>query len=266
MVTWTSQITPYSASRPNSQQLCSSRAVRRHIHFVDQTVWAQRASDPEGGLLEHVQANHITLLVQGGATVKAAQELARHSTPSLTLGVYTKLGVHDLTVALENLPDLRPVSEPPEQLLATGTDSGEGIGAGATAPPLKPQQLARETTRAAAASCDLAGGGSRAVREHKSLSAAEKRDVAQPPATSREKATDRTRTENLRFTKSGPQLRKPSSFHVLRGRGRASWGGACAAARGRPATHETADRLAPHAIGPPCSARRRRSVPRNDLD
>ena len=64
----------------------------------------------------------ITALVKGGAGVKAAQELARHSTPTLTLGVYSKLGVHDLAGALDVLPTL--TADPPAraELRATGTD------------------------------------------------------------------------------------------------------------------------------------------------
>ena len=38
--------------------------------------------------------------------MKAAQELARHSDPKLTLNVYTKLSIHDLTGALSALPNL----------------------------------------------------------------------------------------------------------------------------------------------------------------
>ena len=54
-----------------------------------------------------------------------AQELARHSTPTLTIGRYAHARLHDLTAALDSLPDL---AMPPEtkitpQAVATGTDA-----------------------------------------------------------------------------------------------------------------------------------------------
>lgn len=51
-----------------------------------------------------LRATYITLLVRGGASVRVAQELARHSDPKLTMNIYTKLGIHDLTGALSSLP------------------------------------------------------------------------------------------------------------------------------------------------------------------
>jgi hypothetical protein len=44
-----------------------------------------------------------------------AQELARHSDPKLTMNVSTKLGIHDLSGALESLPGV-------EQMRRTGTE------------------------------------------------------------------------------------------------------------------------------------------------
>ena len=53
-----------------------------------------------------LRTTYITLLVKGGASVKVAQELARHSDPKLTMNVYSKLGIHDLTGALGALPGM----------------------------------------------------------------------------------------------------------------------------------------------------------------
>jgi integrase len=68
-----------------------------------------------------LRAQFITLLVTGGAGMRAAQTLARHSTAELTLGVYTKLRPDDERRALEVLPDLAPESSR-ESAEATGTD------------------------------------------------------------------------------------------------------------------------------------------------
>ncbi len=69
---------------------------------------------------------YISGIVAGGASAKAAQELARHSTPSLTIGRYSHARLHDLTGALEALPSLQPEPESTDQqraaLRATGTE------------------------------------------------------------------------------------------------------------------------------------------------
>ncbi len=54
-----------------------------------------------------LRATYVTLLVKAGGSVKAAQELARHSDPKLTMNTYAKLGVHDLAGASDSLPGLK---------------------------------------------------------------------------------------------------------------------------------------------------------------
>ncbi len=51
-----------------------------------------------------LRMTYVTSLVRGGASVKVAQTLARHSTPVLTLNTYTVLGMDDLVSALNALP------------------------------------------------------------------------------------------------------------------------------------------------------------------
>ena len=64
----------------------------------------------------------MTNIVASGADgAKTAQELARHSTPTLTFNVYAHARLHDIASAVERLPD--PFSsQHPESLAATGTD------------------------------------------------------------------------------------------------------------------------------------------------
>jgi integrase len=72
----------------------------------------------------HAQRHtYISGIVAGGASVKTCQELARHSTPVLTIGRYSHARLHDLTGALDSLPDLQP-QEPTtaQEARATGTD------------------------------------------------------------------------------------------------------------------------------------------------
>ena len=65
---------------------------------------------------------YVTRVVRSGASVKVAQDLARHSTPMLTLGVYTHLTVHDHTAALAALPAIDAAGPKCETAKATGTD------------------------------------------------------------------------------------------------------------------------------------------------
>ena len=65
---------------------------------------------------------YITRLVQSGTSVKVAQELARHSTPTLTLGRYSHIGLHDTSKALDALPSLMPIIPEAQAMRKTGTD------------------------------------------------------------------------------------------------------------------------------------------------
>jgi hypothetical protein len=64
----------------------------------------------------------VTNLVASGASVKTCQTLAQHSTPTLTIGLYAKVSLHDIKGAVENLPDVTPWESSPEPLAMTGTD------------------------------------------------------------------------------------------------------------------------------------------------
>jgi len=69
---------------------------------------------------------YVSRLVKSGANVKVAQELARHSTPMLTLGRYAHIEVLDQTKALAALPSIDAVSDGREAARATGTE-GEPV-------------------------------------------------------------------------------------------------------------------------------------------
>lgn len=100
----------------------AERAERERSDFLKHT-------DTDGRVIDFHAARHtyISEIVAGGASVKVAQELARHSTPVLTIGRYAHARLHDLTGALEALP--RQTSQEPPSALdcqqATGTDGIE---------------------------------------------------------------------------------------------------------------------------------------------
>jgi hypothetical protein len=66
---------------------------------------------------------YITELVASGASVKTCQELARHSTPTLTIGRYGHTRLADVVGAVEALPVVATAAAQEQaQGLATGTD------------------------------------------------------------------------------------------------------------------------------------------------
>jgi hypothetical protein len=69
---------------------------------------------------------YFSRIVRSGATAKAAQALARHSTVTLTLGRYAHVGLYDLAAAVNDLPAIVPPSSRSNAsvgvLRATGTD------------------------------------------------------------------------------------------------------------------------------------------------
>ena len=67
-----------------------------------------------------LRATYVTNLIRGGASVKTTQTLARHSTPVLTIGLYTKTDDDDKSKALGAMPsDLRRADP------ADGNDMGK---------------------------------------------------------------------------------------------------------------------------------------------
>ena len=95
---------------------------------------------------------YISGVVAGGASVKTAQELARHSTPVLTIGRYSHARLHDLQGALESLPDLTgnpdPASEGNREVLhATGTGDARGESSGPQRPVSSPEGRDQKSTQ-----------------------------------------------------------------------------------------------------------------------
>ncbi len=84
---------------------------------------------PDGPLYADFHAlrhSYVALLDKSGATLKEAMQLARHSDPKLTMAVYGRARLNDLTAAVGKLPSLLtgPTSGQQERnaLAATGTD------------------------------------------------------------------------------------------------------------------------------------------------
>ena len=87
---------------------------------------------------------YVTWLSMSGRPVKVVQELARHSTPLLTLGVYTHVSDLDRTAALGLLPDLTR-AEPQRQAKAvTSVTVPEGCAAPALHSHVTPLRAAAQ--------------------------------------------------------------------------------------------------------------------------
>ena len=69
--------------------------------------------------------SYVTALAISPAPVKVVQSLARHSTPTQTLGIYAHVGLFDQTIALDALPGQAGPDAPKTEagrMAATGTD------------------------------------------------------------------------------------------------------------------------------------------------
>lgn len=175
----------------------SVRRERRGSDFL-------RVEDVQGRRVDFhaLRATYITMLVMSGASVKEAQELARHSDPKLTMNVYTKLGIHDLGAALDRMPTIRPPASDPNEtatMAATGT-----LGVKVHTPEAQQyrQQFGRETTRDSAARCDGIGKPKAHAGDAKPLPLNAQGDSVRADAGEDGKATYWTRTSDLSFTKA----------------------------------------------------------------
>jgi integrase len=110
-----------------------------------------------------LRVTFVSTLVRAGVDARTVQALARHSTPTLTLGIYAKLASGAEREALARLPDLAPPVEG-DAALATGTEnslaSSLAFDAAGTLRAL-PLHAARDATEGVPESEDGGGGGNR---------------------------------------------------------------------------------------------------------
>ena len=139
---------------------------------------------------------YISAVVAGGASVKTAQELARHSTPTLTIGRYSHARLHDLVGALDALPKLTTAQARSEPTLATGTDLDRPQPKGVQ--QIR-QQLQHEPTRDGATPCEEMPHDHKAGNDRKALSITAVCDDVRDNAKGSANAPRRTRTFNTRI-------------------------------------------------------------------
>lgn len=155
--------------------------------------------DAEGCVVDFhaLRGTYITALVKGGASVKVAQELARHSDPKLTMNVYTSLGIHDLAGALDALPSVVDDRPGTERLRATGTYDGSATDAPID-PHQYPHQLERGTVRSHATACAKDSNTAGSAHRRKPLPVRGEREQARSRAVGCDNSGDWIRTSDLR--------------------------------------------------------------------
>ena len=164
----------------------AERTEREGSDFLRDVDVAGRVAD-----FHALRVYFITRLVETGATLKEAMELARHSDPKLTLKTYARVGMHNLGRVLDRLPGTARPNRDAETLRATGTDAadaaeprsrntgatrlaainGDGVRASATGPGRHAGAHRRATislsggcgnsVRSGATGCENAEGGTR---------------------------------------------------------------------------------------------------------
>ena len=126
-----------------------------------------------------------------GAHPKAVQAVMRHSSITLTMDTYGHLFPGQEADTVARFADY----------MGDGTEALRATGTADTDPQLYPRQLGRDSQRDGARGCDETNDTRRENEERKSLRAANKRDEVRSNATPNDKATERIRTVDLRFTK-----------------------------------------------------------------
>ena len=155
-------------------------------------------TDAQGRVVDFhaLRATYITLLVKGGAPMKVAQDLARHSDPKLTMNVYTMLGIHDLTGALDSLPGETPSVRDDEPMRATGTCDAMPAESGSADPRSRLRSSSANPHHPAQRSASHREDGPLPFDARKSLRGADQRSSARSGAAARGNAPRRTRTFN----------------------------------------------------------------------
>ena len=125
------------------------RRQRRDADFLNAVDGESRVFD-----FHSLRHHYISNVVRSGASVKTCMDLARHSTPTLTIGRYGHTRLADLRGAVPTVPTGDKPKTEPTALRATGTDNAQAnqVETGAT----RAQHLGRETVRSNAKACDEA--------------------------------------------------------------------------------------------------------------
>ena len=143
--------------RARAAWICEARTVAERRKRLDGDFLCE--ADGEGRVFDFHALRHlyISRVVSSGASVKVAQELARHSTPTLTFGRYAHTRLADLRKALPTMPTADTPQPQLAILRATGTDDATPTRTGTETGATPAQQTGRETVRGRAMGGDTVG-------------------------------------------------------------------------------------------------------------
>ncbi len=168
---------------------------------------------PDGPLFadfHSLRHSYLTLGGRAGIDLRTLQELARHSTPTLTAR-YSHRRLYDLAGAVEKLPSILPTAaSTTEPLAATGTD-----GTCATVPQpdtMFPDGGGGEICLRTVCAPDAIGGDSRGLAGTGTVDAAEN-DTGRNPLPLRLVAPGQ-HSPNLVGTNAGEEIRSDVAHHV----------------------------------------------------
>ena len=144
----------------------------------------------------------ISRVVAGGASVREAQTLARHSTPNLTMNVYSQASLLEVTGAVNGLGDLLSTAPAPE-LLPEGNVRASGTGetpSGGPCPAGKIDPLIDPSERAPGGTRRHSGGDIGVVSGPLTAPSAQQKTPAKPgnSGTSQGSMAERLRSESNR--------------------------------------------------------------------
>ena len=154
-----------------------------------------RAVDAAGRVVDFhgLRVHYVSRVVEAGANVKQAMDLARHSDPKLTLKTYAKVGINTLGRVLDGMKSAPNPSEVQAQTLkATGTDDARPLVENQC--PQKSPQMSRGEGKTSAARRGDDHPGNIRGGDHKGLKLTGLRDSARLGAVTGENAPRRTRT------------------------------------------------------------------------
>ena len=187
---------PWLAAKTDDEPVFAIPMKAAQMLRVDLAAAGIAASDDAGRVVDFHSLRHgyVSRIVEGGASVKVAQELARHSTPTLTIGRYAHTRLHDLATAVNGLPIGETSDHEAAALQATGTDDVAAKEAQRLA-----QRAGRESTQSRATARDDNADACENGDDRKLLTIAADSDDVQRPATRCASAPRRTRTFNRRI-------------------------------------------------------------------
>jgi integrase len=107
------QLAPWLATLPKGKPIFPMLRRTADMIRFDLLAAGVPYETPEGVVDFHaLRVAYVSNIVASGASVKVCQTLARHSTPTLTIGVYAKASHHDIGTAVNALPTMPAVNLP----------------------------------------------------------------------------------------------------------------------------------------------------------